>query len=493
MRGHSGSGWTAKVNVPQALTLCYDHARQVQGYSPGGTAVVGRGLFLVALVVSVFAFAGPAQASPTFLSAINISDPGQDGFEPQVAVDSTGQVHSVWTRSDGSDFRIQYSTRTPNGSWSAPVNISAAGDGASQPQIDVDPSNNLLVVWTGSDGTNLRIQAAFKPSGGSFAAPVTISDPGFDANEPQVDFDATGKAIAVWSRFDGTVTTPPQCCLRVQASTRTAGAGGTFSNETTLSEPGRDAFDAQAAAGPNVDANGVIVWTRSDGSTLRVQSARRRDVVGFPRPKSANNLRTSLAPAYNPCTSPNRNHGPALAFPSCAPPVRSSAVLTVGSPDANTFAANSASYMRFKAITGIAATEANEADVQLIASLTDVRNHPSGTDYTGSVLMKANLQITDNRNAAEQPEPGTTQSFPIQWPVGCAATASTTIGASCISTLSLNALIPGAMQEGRRSNWEIGQTSVLDAGPNGTGYASCPPTCGDGDETVFMRQAIFVP
>jgi hypothetical protein len=35
---------------------------------------------------------------------------------------------------------------------------------------------------------------------------------------------------------------------------------------------------------------------------------------------------------------------------------------------------------------------------------------------------------------------------------------------------------------------------VLDPGANGTGFDSgCPPTCGDGDETVFMRQGIFIP
>ena len=144
--------------------------------------MVSRWHFLVAVVVSIFAFAGTAQASPVYLSAINISAAGEDGFQPQVGVDGSGNVHAVWTRSDGSHFRIQYSTRTANGDWSAPVNISDAGQAASEPQLDVDPSGNLLVVWTRSDGTNLRVQATFKPFGGGFSAPVTMSDPGFDAS-----------------------------------------------------------------------------------------------------------------------------------------------------------------------------------------------------------------------------------------------------------------------------------------------------------------------
>ncbi len=452
--------------------------------------MVGRWHFLVAVIVSLFALAGTAQATPLYLSAIDLSAAGEDGFEPQVGVDGSGNVHTVWTRSDGTHFRIQYSTRTPNGAWSAPVNISDAGQPASQPQLDVDSSGNLLVVWTRSDGTNLRVQATFKPFGSAFTAPVTVSDPGFDASRPQVDFDNAGKAIAVWQRFDGTN-------LRVQASIRNAGPSGTFLPEVTLSEPGQDAFNPQQAAGPNVDANGVVVWTRSDGTKLRVQSSRRRDVVGFPRPKGASPSRSSLVPAYNPCTTgANRVHGTPLTYPSCNPPSRSSAVLTVGSPDATgqpTAPANSVSYIRFKAIQGNAATEANEADVQAVININDVRNHPSGTDYGGLLGISVPLKITDNRNAPEQPEPGTVQTFPLQWAVQCLTTGSTTIGSSCTATTSMNALFPGAVQEIKRSIWELGQVQARDAGPNGTGYAACPPTCGDGDETTFMRQGIYVP
>ena len=71
--------------------------------------------------------------------------------------------------------------------------------------------------------------------------------------------------------------------------------------------------------------------------------------------------------------------------------------------------------------------------------------------------------------------------------------AETTRGSDCTTTTSLNAILPGAVLEIKRTIWEMGQVTVRDAGPNGTGYAACPPTCGDGDETTFMRQGIFVP
>ncbi len=442
--------------------------------------------FVASAVLAVALLAGPAQATPTFLSGINISDPGQDGFEGVVAVDSTGITHYAWTRSDGTNTRIQYLSRDASGAFGSIQTISDAGQNASDPDLAVDASNNVLLTWSRNDGTNIRIQAAFAPAGGSFAAPVTVSDAGFDASKPAADFDAAGKALLVWQRFDG-------ANLRVQATTRTAGVGGTFANEQTLSDAGQDGFNPVAKAGPDVDANGVLVWTRSDGSKLRVQSARRRDVVGFPRPKGATPIRAALVPAYNVCTSPNRTHGPGLVFPSCNPPVRNSGVLTVGTPDANTFGANSVGFVQFGVISGNPNNSIDDADVTLTVSISDVRNNPSGTDYTGSVLATTNLQITDNANSDERPDPGTTQTAPLQFPVQCAATGDTTIGGLCALTTTYDAILPGAVIEGRRGVWELGQVSVRDAGPNGTGYAACPPTCGDGDETVFMLQGIFIP
>jgi hypothetical protein len=57
----------------------------------------------------------------------------------------------------------------------------------------------------------------------------------------------------------------------------------------------------------------------------------------------------------------------------------------------------------------------------------------------------------------------------------------------------VNSYYPAAVTAGKRAIWAIEDVKVLDPGPNGTGFAACPPVCGDGDEAVFMRQGIFVP
>jgi hypothetical protein len=447
------------------------------------TCVASRRAFVFA-VAALLLLPAAARGTPTFLSAINLSDPGQDAFEPQVAVDPSGNSLTVWTRSDGTNIRIQAKFRAPDGTSGPTATISQAGRDASEPRVAFDSSGNAIAVWTQFDGSNGRIHSAFRPAGGSFGGDQTISPGGRDASAPQIAFDSTGKAVAVWYRFDGSVD-------RIQAAVRPA--GGSFGAVQTLSAPGAEAFEPRVAAGANVDANAAAVWTGTDGMVLRIQSARRRDVLGYPRPKGATPIRVSLVPAYQPCVSANRTHGGPLAFPSCAPPQRSSSVLTVGTPDANGAQANFSGSVRFTTVAGDPATDPDEADVRLGVSLTDIRNSPSGSDYVGRVLATTDIQITDQNNAAETPEPGTVQTFRYQFPVDCVATPLTTIGSTCSLNTTADALIPATILESKRAIWEIGQVSIKDAGPNGTGYATCPPTCGDGDETTFLRQGVFVP
>src|SRR5207249_5054299 len=94
-----------------------------------------------------------------------------------------------------------------------------------------------------------------------------------------------------------------------------------------------------------------------------------------------------------------RTHGLPLAFPSCAPPTQQSGFLTVGSPDANGADANSIGSLRIDAIPGDPSTPTDEADVRLLLSITDVRNRPAPTDYTGQLQGLLPIRITDLDNA----------------------------------------------------------------------------------------------
>jgi plastocyanin len=204
----------------------------------------------------------------------------------------------------------------------------------------------------------------------------------------------------------------------------------------------------------------------------------------YPRPKGATPIRVPLTMAFKPCASPNRTHGPPLASPSCSGPVPESAWLTVGTPDANGAAANSSGSLSLTTQVGNPSTTADEADVLVISSLTDVRNKAGLTDYTGQLQARIALRLTDRNTQPSLNEPSTGDTtFNITVP--CAGTASTTIGSTCSVTTTADAIIPGMVPEGKRSVWQVGKVDVYDGGPDGVVSTN--------DNTLFADQGIFVP
>ena len=205
----------------------------------------------------------------------------------------------------------------------------------------------------------------------------------------------------------------------------------------------------------------------------------------YPRPQGATPFRASLVPAYNQCTTPNRTHGTPLAFGSCNPPAQSSGSLTIGSPDANGVAANSVGFARYAVLAGNAGTPADEADVALTVSITDVRNKVGLADYTGEVEVTSAVRITDRINGTSKAQPATVQDSPFSVTVPCVATGSTTIGGTCSVSTSFDAVMPGAVLETRRSIWQLGQITVNDGGPDGDVQTT--------PNTIFAKQGVFVP
>jgi hypothetical protein len=176
-------------------------------------------------------------------------------------------------------------------------------------------------------------------------------------------------------------------------------------------------------------------------------------------------------------------------------------MLTVGSPDVNGFAANSEARFRLTAIVG-APGPPDDSNVEFLIKVSDVRCRVtntacpggSGSDFAGSLLLTTSVRLTDKLNGSPTVESATVQDFPLDVPVACASTADPAIGGSCSLTTTINAVLPGAVLDGKRAMWALGTVEAHDPGPNGTGYGSgCPGSCGDGDEGVFMRQGVFIP
>ena len=252
----------------------------------------------------------------TFDTPVDFSEPGQSAFGQQIAIAPDGTATVVWYRSNGSDLIIQASTRPPAGSFGAPVDLSAPGQGASVPQIATDPGGTTTVVWSRFDGRNSIVQAATRPAGGIFGVPVDLSAPGQSAFAPHVATDPDGTTTAVWQRYNGSN-------FIIQAATRPP--GGIFGTPVDLSASGQNAQNARIAAAP--DGTATVSWYRSNGANRIIQAATRPPGGSFGTPvdlsapgQDAQNARIAAAPDGTATVIWERSNGVDLTIQAATRP-----------------------------------------------------------------------------------------------------------------------------------------------------------------------------
>ena len=222
-----------------------------------------KNIFIPLLASSLVLAALPAAAlAGSWSTPVNLSAAGGDANFPLVTVSSTGLATAIWRRNDGNVTIIQSSTSQNGGAWSTPVNLSAAGGYASGPRVTVDSTGLVTAIWSRYDGSNEIIQSSTSQSGGAWSAPVNLSATGQNASAAKVTVDSTGLATAVWYRYDGSKDI-------IQSST--SQSGGAWSAPVNLSATGRNAYDPQLT----VSSTGLAtaVWRRNNGSNWIIQSS----------------------------------------------------------------------------------------------------------------------------------------------------------------------------------------------------------------------------
>ena len=144
-------------------------------------------------------------------------------------------------------------------------------------KVAVDPAGNALAVWIGQETGGSAVEASYRAAGGSWSTPIPISAPETSQYhcesclEPQVAFDASGKAYVVWSYYN--TTTGPTPFRQIAMRTRSAaGVWGRFA--LVLSTTKLYNEHPRLAVSPGGDVG--VVWEVYNGS---------RDVVqGYFRP-----------------------------------------------------------------------------------------------------------------------------------------------------------------------------------------------------------------
>ena len=236
---------------------------------------------------SIWSRNGPVQASTrppggTFGPPVDLSasDPGQNATLPQVTIAPNGTTTAVWRRSDPSYTNqiVQASTRPPGGTFGPPVDLSAPSKDVGGPQVAVARDGTATAIWYRSNGKNVVVQYSARPPGRRFGAPINLSALGQNALDPQVAVAPDGTTTAIWFRTWPTEypSAPSAMDTVVQASTRLP--GGRFGSPITLSAPGLNYSVVGRATAPQVavapDGTATAVWNRADDrTTTMVQAA----------------------------------------------------------------------------------------------------------------------------------------------------------------------------------------------------------------------------
>jgi uncharacterized repeat protein (TIGR01451 family) len=117
--------------------------------------------------------------------------------DPQLATDSSNVVHVMWldryTRSD-----VYYARRASSGTWSAPQKLPSSSSGISMFQFSMDDNDIAHVVWEGFTPTESDIYYLTRSSDGTWSIPVNISRSGA-AHDGRLGIDDQENVHVVWA------------------------------------------------------------------------------------------------------------------------------------------------------------------------------------------------------------------------------------------------------------------------------------------------------
>lgn len=240
-------------------------------WAEDGVVQVARGFIKAALCPSGTAacWDAPVALSPSF---------GEAGGEPVVVVDSLGDAVAVWLWRERPRGQVilQAAYRPVGGAWGAPLDLAKGRDLSTDPDVALDEEGNAVVVWRGVAG---GLQAATRARVGRWSPPVDLGRG--SASDAHIAVDARGDAVAVWRN---------DTAGRLQAAMRPTAAGAwqpAFFLSTTDASAPRVALDAAG--------NGAAAWNTGSGDTVPVVSS---SLTGGWQPTLANTRRpVVLGPA----------------------------------------------------------------------------------------------------------------------------------------------------------------------------------------------------
>jgi hypothetical protein len=441
-----------------------------------GVAIDGAG--------NVYVTGGTPGDHPTTVGAFDTSPGSSDGFVTKLNPTGTALVYSTFLGGSGFDgghaIELDAAGNAVVAGGTSSTDFPITG-GAFDDSVS---GGDAFVTKVNTAGSALHYSTVLGGTQSEGASGVAVDSAGnsyVTGQTRSTDFPTTSGAVdtSLNSTVDTFLSKVSATGSALLYSTYLGGTGDDLGNGVAV-DPGGNAF----LAGTTVSAD----FPTTPGAFLASQPTTGNPTSGdafvtkidprpsgYPRPKDATPTEVSLVPAYVACGAANREHGPPLAFPSCNPPAQASDEATLGTPDTNGRAAKGSGLVRYGVLGG---------DVQIKVDVSDVYESGAASDYVGELRVRTPLQITDRFNNPGDVATVTTQS--LEATVPCAATVDATTGATCNLLTTVESLIPGAVPEGKRSVWALGQVQVDDGGADGDADTAA-------DNTPFMVQGVFVP
>jgi hypothetical protein len=168
-------------------------------------------------------------------------------YDPQTVVTPDGTTVASWADT-GALNSVMVSEHPVGGAWSAPVAVAPANVWGNR--LAAGPDGTLAIVYQNVVASKVVVSAVVRPPGGSWGAPVTLSDTTQTANGPQVAVGADA-VTAVWVQGTGAASKP-------LIKTRTLGVAGTWGGPTTFVDAGVSGIDVAASA-----AGTLVTWALS--------------------------------------------------------------------------------------------------------------------------------------------------------------------------------------------------------------------------------------
>ena len=204
-------------------------------------------------------------------TAESIENLDTTALTPQIAVDASGNMIVVWEQLEEGRYQIYANYKADSASWdpetAVAISNTTSGD-TLNPKIAFNSAGNAMVVWEQYGAAHSGIWSNLYVAGTGWDGPVRvdpISSAG-NAHSPQVLANSSNTFIALWSQEDSGI-------FNIYSNNYTT----SWQSSATLVETVNNGNARTPRIALANSDNIYAVWSQSDGTNFNIQSARSTD------------------------------------------------------------------------------------------------------------------------------------------------------------------------------------------------------------------------